>query len=387
MMKKRDLKLFLSFSRSILPVVLGEFIWQLPTNHKWTSSIIPYNNNLVDDPHGKSLISIKKLNDIVVGNKHQGNELNVYAASLNGNALLQMSLIDMIVALSKILGSDFGQFMPVVICPFLQKMCDINCVIVQEHTRDAIASLSQSLGFKTSDDMLSYHFRYIIETFEMELRTFFLQSGMRQQVISFYSLHTVVNFILQSVLEKKKSNHQGKYWSENDDAQVMVLLNLLQTINNWFNRSFSKRSDNMAAMMVPLSMLNVFDICFHYLDCLLGDYCKWDQDKPAESSSNWSNLLVQFELTEETNSGHDPQNETISSSSSTRSEEKNQFVSGEFLDTLVLVIKQVMVTLSTLMTVSELKLQKVSCDVLIISFRLLHKVQSLSKKVCSKTFY
>ena len=400
-MKKRHLKILDSFTKSVLPIVLGDLLWQLPTTFSWASPLNEHNDkNSTEIIFKQSVTGIiptsSTTKDLVFNIDEHGYDSNISAAALNGNASIQTVFMQMIEVLSSILGAQFTEYIPVVLYPLLQKTSDVNCALVQTSSFDTLSAISLSSGYKSFDEMLSVQFRYIIEIFSMELQGSFLQSEkhLRQQAVCFYSLHTIVKFILKSLIEQRNSEQKMNNDSPLvDDTQLMVIMEMIQTINAWFNKSFNKSINTLVTfMMVPLSMLQVFNVCMEYVDSQL--HFRYDDSRESNSpdENDWTNLLLQFECDEVNENFKDGQEgfkQHLSSQNNSSNKdlpESNEkcfksVLSVKILGRLALIIQQVMMTNSVFLSIPELKLQKESCDLLSQSFRLLYTLQGFCKRV------
>ena len=330
---------------------------------------------------------------------------NVSATALHGNALLHMIFMQMIEALSSILETNFNECLPTVLYPLLQKASDINSAIVQRTSLDTITAVSLSSGYRSFEEMLSTYFRYIVEVFTSELQGSFLfhsEKHLREQAVCFYSLHTVIKLILQSLTKQKESERNtDSRCPPIDETQLMVLMDMIQTINTWFNKNFKKSVKNLVTMMVvPLGMLQVFKACTEYMDSLL-QVSNVPEAQELNNDSPWMDLLLQFECDNDneddditingregfqqylTSKDHDLNIELLED---TNEDEREQVLSSETLKRLIGIIQQVMLTNSMFLSIPDLRLQRESCDLFSNSFHLLNTIQCFGK-VCSTMIY
>lgn len=359
--KKRMLEVFASFTQSTLPVILGELLWQLPTPFMWASNSI---------------------NDLISRDNELAYDSNISSASLHGNGLMQSSFMEMIEALSSIFGHKFNDYIPVVLYPLLQKTSDINCDALKERAFHTMTTFSLLSGYTSFDNMLSVHFRYIIEIFSMELRGSFIKSKkhLRQQAVCFYSLHKVVQYLLKSLTEKRQQlDCFDKEYYSSDETQLMTLMDMVQTINVWFNTNFNMSIKSLTILMVvPLSMLQVFKLCIEYMNMLV----KFRNGKPDKQALRddyfpWTHLLLEFEcIDDQEESPKDKGKFELSSG-----DDIDAALSTIILSRLIVTMRQVMMTNSVILSLPELKVQKESCDLLRQSLILLSTIQFHCKKV------
>lgn len=399
--KKRDFKILTSFTQSVLPIILGNTLWQLPSTFSWASKMKQRKDNIVNDSmfkHDRNQIipTSAEVRNITLHNSASEYDPHVYSASLNGNAMMQSMFIQMIQALSSILGNKFNDFIPVVLYPLLQKTSDINCVILQKTAFDTIKQMSLSSGYASVDEMLSVQFRFIVEIISVELRGSFLESEnhLRQQAVCFYSLHKVLKFMLESLTSERNQIQTTEMDSTTiDNTQLIVLLDMMQTINSWFNNNFKKDIKSLVAlMMVPLSMLQVFKACIEYMDILVKFHSKDETNTQSlqDEEFNWRHLLLQFQCDHENVETHcgqksipvdeDPTNVNVILDN----EEKVvgvPLLPAGILMRLKSTLGQVMLTNSVLLSLPELKIQREACDLLRQSFYLLHTLQEHCQQV------
>mmetsp|Transcript_22663 Transcript_22663/g.33874 ORF Transcript_22663/g.33874 Transcript_22663/m.33874 type:complete len:450 (+) Transcript_22663:938-2287(+) len=217
--------------------------------------------------------------------------------------------------------------------------------MVQKAALDTLVSVSLSSGYKSFDQMLSAHFRYIIEVFSLELQgPFFIQSEeqLREQAVCFYSLHTIVRFILKDRVEESgQARGVDRSNDLDDETEFMVLIDMMQTINDWFNKNFKKSViDLVKLMVVPLGMLQVFKGCTEYIDSLLQLHMKAHQNTYID---------------------------------------KKLVLSSDTLSRLINTMKRTMLTNSIFLSTPDLKLQREACDLFVTCFHLLSTVQRYTK--------
>jgi hypothetical protein len=406
--KKRHMKIFKSFTKSVLPVLFSDPLWHLPSTFKWSQPMQSRSNQddkvIHDSVFKYSEHDIIPTSHATKGFVSHSNEYdfasNISAAALHGNALIQVVLMQMIKSLSSILETDFIEYMPAVLYPLLQKTSDINCNLVQTAALETLTAVSLSSGYTSFDEMLSIHFRYIIEVFSSELQGPFLlksEQHLRQQAVCFYSLHTVVKLILQSLIQKREVNKSSDHSSDViNETQIVLLIDMVQSINTWFNINFRKSvMDLVTLLIVPLGMLKVFNGCIEYMDSVL--QVSFDMPKTPEShdDSPWIHLLLQFECDTDNHSDDEPtilngrqgfqqhlstqDHENDTKPVEELSKEIKPVLSGETLGRLVSIIRQVMLTNSVFVSTPDLKLQRESCDLFNRSFHLLYTIQLHSK--------
>ncbi len=399
--KKRDIKIFTSFTQSVLPIILGDTLWQLPSTFSWASKMKQRKDNSVHHSmfkhdRNKIIPTSTEVRNITLRNSSLDYDSHVYSASLNGNAMILSMFIQMIQALSSILGNKFNDFIPVVLYPLLQKTSDINCVILQRASFDTMTQISLSSGYASVDKMLSVQFRFIVEIISVELRGSFLESEkhLRQQAVCFYSLHKVLKFMLESLTSEREQMKVTETDSTSiDNTQLIVLLDMMQTINSWFNNNFKKDIKSLIAlMMVPLSMMQVFKACIEYMDILVKFHSKDDTNIQSlqDEEFDWRHLLLQFHCDHEnleTHCGQKPipvdEDPTIVNLTLDNEEKVVgvPLLPAGILMRLKSTLGQVMLTNSVLLSLPELKLQREACDLLTQSFHLLHTVQEHCQQV------
>ncbi len=349
-LNKRHAKIFKSFSKSVLPILFSDPLWQLPTTFQWAQPMkgkIQKNTKSIQGSvfgySQRHLIPTSKISDTPFEKKENPFISDISAAALNGNGLLQINFMQIIETLSSILGTSFAEYIPTILYPLLQKTSDINSAIVQKASLDTLKSISLSSGYKSLDEMLSTYFRYIIEVFSLELQAPFVlksEDQLRQQAVCFYSLHAIVRFILTNAI-KENGPRRSEDCTHICDDRFMALIDIIQTINDWFNKNFKKNLEDLVQLMVvPLGMVQVFKGCTEYIDSLLQFYMK------IHSNTDKVEKLI---------------------------------LPSNILSRLIDTIKQMMLTNSMFLSIPDLKLQRESCDLFGNCFHLLSTIQSYTK--------
>jgi len=379
------MKMFKYFAQSILPIIIGDTFWQLPTSFLWASSVNQSGDNTMFTVNKNKLIPTSKaIREITRETSNLSDfDSNIAASALHGNALLISAFMEIIEGLASILGTEFVDFIPAILYPILQKTSDINSVFLQQRAIDTLITVSTSSGYTSFEFMLSTHFRYIIDVFSVELRgsTFLLyENHLRQQAICFYSLHKIIKIMLESLLKEKKfANTIANNHLAYDETTLADLMDMIQTVNTWFNTNFKKNTNSLIIeMTVPLSMVQVFNSCFEYMNAVI-EFDKSDITiSTIKDESHWTDLLLQFELIENNDKG------AVSTRNSTHSPLLSQpLLSSRILMRLSDTIRQVMLTNSVILSLPELRLQREACDLLRQSFYLLHTMQNHCNKVRS----
>ena len=378
-----------AFTISTLPILFSDHFWQLPTTSNWASRTKLESKGVDCTNHIKviqnSSYDFVPTSNSIVRTKPFQYTSNLFSdvsfVALHGNSLVQCGLMALVCGLAELHTKHFQQYMTSVLYPLLQKTSDVNCNAVQQSAIDTLQRIAVVCELGSFEDLLSHNFRFIIEVFTSQLQTsFFVQTEkhVHQQSIGFCTLQTVMKFL-------KQSNIQAGILSSNlnrsDDYQsnIMLVVGMMKTLNDWFVKNFNKGIHALASVMViPNGMLEVFIMCVEYIQTHFAT--KKEKSKTKTDEFHWMNLLIQFELDD--NPSNRKKTEDLNHNCfAPASPEK--VLSIDTMKEIIGVIQKVMLTNSVFLSIPDLKIQKLSCDMFNTAFSLLHSVQQYCK-VCPK---
>ena len=303
--------------------------------------------------------------------------------ALHGNSLVQCALMALVSGLAELHTTNFQQYMTSVLYPLLQKTSDMNCNAVQSSAIDTLQRIALVCELGSFEDLLSHNFRFIIEVFTSQLQTSFFvktEKHVYQQAIGFYTLQTVMKVLKQSKIQAAVSSDNLKT-SEDYESHIVLVAGMIKTLNDWFVKNFNKGTHDLASVMViPKGILEVFIMCIDYIQTHFATKMKISKMKTDDF--HWMNLLIQFELDDSpcsSNTTGDLNHKCPSPAS------PDKVLSIDTMKEIVGVIQKIMLTNSVFLSIPDLKIQKLSCDMFNKAFYLLHTVQQHCK-VCLQFF-
>lgn len=292
----------LSLTRAILPIFCSDVLWKLPTTYECAhllGALLEKNTSRVDTFLGSempiiptSLINksefINRCDEINLGSSH------ISTDALVANGMLQACLLDIITVVSFILEENFSVFIPTLLYPLLSKLSDINCPLVRRTTLSAIDSISNSGGYRSSEDMLSHHFAYLMEVMTTELKC---PSNGENELFShhycFYSLHSTIKYVIDY-------DSRLRVEPRSIETRILLLVDMLSSLGRWFNGNFKKNTDGLLRSVVVVNgMLQLYCSTFMQLNLLLMQPESKEDSFLEEDHFRWESLLVEFQLDED----------------------------------------------------------------------------------------
>jgi hypothetical protein len=370
----KRLKYIESLSKAILPIIVSDELWKLPTTHECAKLLGATINT--SSSHANIFNSSEAVINLT-SNKGASLKATQYIPILTSstattdalvaNSMLQTCLLDTILSISSILQDQFRQFIPSLLYPLLSKISDLNSPSVRSASSATIASIAKSSNYTSPEVMLSCNFAYLMEIMTIELKNpthngtdFFSQS------YCFYSLHSVI----KNIIDYEGEDHIEPQLLE---TRILLIVTLLSTMGMWFNRNFKKSTEGLLrSIVVPLSLVRVYHSTFKQLNLLIRDDKSEGKSSRSEVGFKWEKLLVEFQMI------HNLESETVRRADDSKKKKSNQ-ISLNTLKSLISCADEVLQINTLLLSLPDLKLQCESLDLIKQIYQLLATIQNVAQ--------
>lgn len=386
---KKKLKTLISLTSTMVPIICSDLLWHLPSSNKWDVAKPDDRDKHTSSPSilrdGPLLTSLESLallpppSEMAIDSHDK-----ICTEAINGNGTLLVCLMDLISTLAFNLSTDFNKFIPAVLYPLVQKTSDLNSSSVQDAAFLSLHNISNAAGYGSLDNMLDENYSYLMETLISELNTpQSTETNLRSQAICFYSLHNIIEFMLN----KKEPTADDRVI----ETKLLLLADMQASMTKWFNAQFRRSTRNLLRnVMVPMGLISVFISSATYLHGILSSLETAEVRGVGLDSIlfQWEDLLLEFEEGEPTvaeNTGlkstHGiPSTSTLLNESDEESREcRNVKISAHVLGRLSRCLQDVLTINSTLLSLPDLKLQTKACELFSVAFRLLSSIQHHAK--------
>ena len=210
-LSKSTLHIFSSLASSVLPVIVSDPLWTLPTT---------------SDEHSRS-------------RANKGLDPDQSVTMMNGNAILVSLLMGFIRQFTHVLGGESTKLqLPIVLFPLLERASPVgNHSVVQRAAIDSLQEITLSIGYNDISSLLASNFDYLVDAISLRLSKYTKEQAPMER-----SLAGVVDVILQSIV------YHGGPASDISNGNVSMIGHLLDCILKHFDRQRYTTSLNMFDM-------------------------------------------------------------------------------------------------------------------------------------------
>ena len=220
-LSKSTLYIFSSLASSVLPVIVSDPLWTLPTT---------------SDERSRA---------------NKGLDADQSVTMMNGNAILVSLLMGFIRQFTHILGGENMKLqLPIVLFPLLERASPVgNHSVVQRAAFESLQEITLSIGCNDISSLLASNFDYLVDAISLRLSKYTKEQASMER-----SLAGVVDVILQSIV------YHGGPASDINNGNVSMISHLLDCLLRHFDRQQYTTS------------LNAFDMArvFWSMDAFMG---------------------------------------------------------------------------------------------------------------------
>ena len=257
--KAKGRKIVKSFAKKVIPVLLSDALFQLPSSLELAEIYNHPNQETGDEPRSTSNCSLSPTipqESFIRTSDKQKKHISVNA--LVKNAVFVSYLLQVLGLLAVCLKKETCNFLKVLLYPVLQKTSDCNHHHVQQITYMVLRQLSQSvLGEPKIYSLVSFNFDQLIETINSDLKfpgEYMTQSWFQQQ-ISVQSLHKIVEFISN----ENDNDEKFQIGKTNIHLRLTNIALLTNSCIDWFDKSFEIGSRYLLERKaIPRGLLRLF---------------------------------------------------------------------------------------------------------------------------------
>jgi len=207
---KSTLHIFSSLASSVLPVIVSDPLWTLPTT---------------SDEHRTRA--------------NKGLDADQSVTMMNGNAILVSLLMGFIRQFTHVLGGENMKLqLPIVLFPLLERSSPVgNHSVVQRAAIQSLQEITLSIGYNDISSLLASNFDYLVDAISLRLSKYTKEQAPMER-----SLAGVVDVILQSIV------YHGGPASDISNGNVSMIGHLLDCLLKLFDRQRYTTSLNMFDM-------------------------------------------------------------------------------------------------------------------------------------------
>lgn len=359
----RKQKMLLSLASSLIPLLCGDVLWQLPSR---SVLCIPKHA----DCEGNAKLYSSSLS---LYSQKQGEEDEpISSQALTTNGSLLVCIMNLISTLANCIGSPFSKFIPILLYPLVQKMSEINSQPVRDAAYSTLVNISRVCNYCSMQEMLLSNYNILVEKLSNELGTINrTEMELHSQTVCFYSLSNVINILLES--------QDGQINKETSSTRILQLCDMQDSLIEWFGQNFTLNTNAlMRYPSIPIGLLSVLGSSIGFVNIILNKLvheCNYGK-KEFDDGFQWLDLFIEFELDIDTEQKQEGVKKETHMTNATLGK---SIVPGHSLGRLTTNLRKILTTTATLITVPNLILQRKACDLFRDIFQAFSLVQTLAK--------
>ncbi|KAL9188081.1 hypothetical protein ACHAXT_006459 [Thalassiosira profunda] len=351
-LSKSYLRILSSLASSVLPAIVADPLWTLPT---------VFESNASRGAEQSSSFS-------------NGGAPSV--AVMHSNAILISSLMSLISQFAHSLGSDIGLHLPTILLPILERSSPVgNHTSVQRAAFSLLWEISLGTGCKDVSSLLASNVDYLMDAISLRLR-----KHAREQSRMGRSLLGVVDVILRSlVYSRDVSSNEGSGGSS-VVAHVITVVHMLDRLLDHFDRqTYVTAFTLFDTVGVFRSMCSFMD---ESIDANIESNVKSSTPpSPSQEEDKWFNRL-DFELNVESGGDEEGPDDAFDEPIANQEagppkvgdDETNSVLSNEIKAT-----NSILKRCCYLLGYGDLRIQTICCDTILCGFQALGKVGSFRR--------